>query len=107
MVEPPRKGHSDYRATRNKVRNLGTHIYIYHKVASARKKRHFRVACFGETAERIASRAKKGDRLYVEARWPNEMKGAAAKLSAHPHTLRHSCGYYLADRGTDFRTMQD
>ena len=27
-----------------------------------------------------------------------------AKLSAHPHTLRHSCGYYLADRGTDFRT---
>ena len=29
------------------------------------------------------------------------------KLSAHPHTLRHSCGYYLADRGTDFRTMQD
>jgi site-specific recombinase XerD len=20
---------------------------------------------------------------------------------------RHSCGYYLADRGTDFRTMQD
>jgi site-specific recombinase XerD len=30
-----------------------------------------------------------------------------AKLSAHPHTLRHSCGYYLADRGTDFRTMQD
>jgi site-specific recombinase XerD len=23
------------------------------------------------------------------------------------HTLRHSCGYYLADRGTDLRTMQD
>jgi type 1 fimbriae regulatory protein FimB/type 1 fimbriae regulatory protein FimE len=21
--------------------------------------------------------------------------------------LRHSCGYYLADRGTDLRTMQD
>jgi site-specific recombinase XerD len=25
----------------------------------------------------------------------------------HPHTLRHACGYYLADRGTDLRTMQD
>jgi site-specific recombinase XerD len=21
--------------------------------------------------------------------------------------LRHSCGYYLADQGTDLRTMQD
>jgi type 1 fimbriae regulatory protein FimB len=25
----------------------------------------------------------------------------------HPHMLRHSCGYYLADKGTDIRTMQD
>lgn len=25
----------------------------------------------------------------------------------HPHMLRHACGYYLANEGTDLRTMQD
>jgi type 1 fimbriae regulatory protein FimB len=28
-------------------------------------------------------------------------------VDVQPRTLRHSCGYYLADKGTDLRTMQD
>jgi type 1 fimbriae regulatory protein FimB len=36
------------------------------------------------------------------------LAGERAKLGrVWPHMLRHSCGYYLADRGTDLRTMQD
>ena len=32
---------------------------------------------------------------------------SAGLQNVHPHTLRHSCGYHLADKGTDLRTMQD
>src|SRR5262245_31304137 len=34
------------------------------------------------------------------------LAGEKAKLGrVWPHMLRHSCGYYLADKGTDLRTM--
>jgi hypothetical protein len=44
-----------------------------------------------------------GSLLKYPAMSPQEK----AKLgSVWPHMLRHSCGYYLADQGTDLR-MQD
>ena len=37
-----------------------------------------------------------------------ERAGKVAKLSfkAHPHMLRHACGYALANRGRDTRALQ-
>jgi type 1 fimbriae regulatory protein FimB len=32
---------------------------------------------------------------------------AAGLEGVHPHTLRHSCGYFMADKGVDVRAMQD
>ena len=31
----------------------------------------------------------------------------AGLAGVHPHTLRHSCGYYLANKGHDLRLIQD
>jgi len=33
--------------------------------------------------------------------------GTAGLPSVHPHTLRHSCGFYLANKGRDLRLIQD
>jgi site-specific recombinase XerD len=38
------------------------------------------------------------------------IKGAAKVAGlgrVHPHMLRHSCGYYLANEGYDMRLIQD
>ena len=41
----------------------------------------------------------------------NYLVGLAAQRSGmpdvHPHTLRHSCGYYLANKDHDLRLIQD
>jgi site-specific recombinase XerC len=31
----------------------------------------------------------------------------AELASVHPHTLRHSCGFYLPNRGYDLRLIQE
>jgi len=31
----------------------------------------------------------------------------AGLAGVHPHTLRHSCGHYLANKGHDLRLIQD
>ncbi len=47
----------------------------------------------------------------VTRRAVNHMIAAAAKRAGlgnvHPHMLRHSCGYALANKGQDFRLIQD
>jgi len=32
---------------------------------------------------------------------------AEIEFPVHPHMLRHACGYYLANKGIDTRTIQD
>ena len=32
---------------------------------------------------------------------------AEFEFPVHPHMLRHACGYYLANKGVDTRTIQD
>ena len=36
-----------------------------------------------------------------------EAAESAGLKKVHPHTLRHSSGFYLVDRGTDLRTILD
>jgi integrase len=34
-------------------------------------------------------------------------RNAVIEFPVHPHMLRHACGYYLANKGVDTRTIQD
>ena len=34
-------------------------------------------------------------------------RNAGLEFPVHPHMLRHACGYYLANKGVDTRTIQD
>jgi len=37
----------------------------------------------------------------------DDKNDAGLPLHAHPHMLRHACGYALADQGADTRLIQD
>ena len=47
-----------------------------------------------------------GHRILENGAEVDQAAEAADPKNVHPHTLRHSCGFYLADRGTDLRTIQ-
>jgi site-specific recombinase XerD len=66
----------------------------------------------------LATRRDKLPWLFVSEREQPMTRGAVNYLmrvagesvglgNVHPHVLRHSCGYYLANSGVDLRTMQD
>lgn len=44
-------------------------------------------------------------RIYALMRQCSELAGLS--IDAHPHMLRHACGYALADKGMDTRLIQD
>ena len=49
-----------------------------------------------------------GLRVSEAVSYPVGVAAERASLAGvHPHTLRHSCGYYLANKGHDLRLIQD
>ncbi len=53
-------------------------------------------------SERGAPFSVSGFRRMIE----RATKAAGLEIKAHPHMLRHACGYALANQGTDTRTLQ-
>jgi type 1 fimbriae regulatory protein FimB len=55
----------------------------------------------------VSERRKPLHRSTVNLLLRNYSKAAALPLLAHPHMLRHACGFALADQGADTRLIQD
>jgi type 1 fimbriae regulatory protein FimB/type 1 fimbriae regulatory protein FimE len=53
-------------------------------------------------SEREAPFSVSGFRRMIE----RVTEAAGLEIKAHPHMLRHACGYALANKGTDTRTLQ-
>lgn len=54
-------------------------------------------------SERGGPMTKRGVGLMVDR---VSKRAGLGPLNIHPHTFRHSCGYYLAERGADLRLIQ-
>lgn len=54
----------------------------------------------------ISERGAPLSRSAVAAIVKRAAEGAEIELAVHPHMLRHACGYYLANKNVDTRTIQ-
>jgi type 1 fimbriae regulatory protein FimB len=104
-----RKEDLDLNQARLWVRRLKNSLSVEHPIAGdeLRTIKHY-----------LATRTDRLPWLFISERGQPLARGAVNYLMSaagervglkqlHPHMLRHSCGYYLADRGTDLRTIQD
>ena len=55
----------------------------------------------------VSEQRKQMHRSNVNLLMKTYSKAASLPLLAHPHMLRHACGYALADQGADTRLIQD
>jgi len=55
----------------------------------------------------VSEQRKPMHRSTVNAALKSYSQAAALPFSAHPHMLRHACGFALADQGADTRLIQD
>jgi len=54
--------------------------------------------------------SERGTPITRQAAWrilKESGRKAGLSIDVHPHMLKHSCGYYLADRGCDTRLIQE
>ena len=54
----------------------------------------------------VSERGAPLSRSAVAAIVKRAAEGAEIELAVHPHMLRHACGYYLANKSVDTRTIQ-
>jgi Phage integrase family len=75
------------------------------RAISARLKERARMKPIGKAF--FVSEQHKQHRSTVNLLMQTYSKAASLPLLAHPHMLRHACGFALADQGADTRLIQD
>ena len=61
---------------------------------------------FAKNLDRSASGGRRSRRQALRAWWSALVRGQAGLSKAHPHMLRHACGFALANKGHDTRALQ-